>query len=66
MANFGHIPYGQSIVGGLFFNISNLNGCDAPRRHHMKAEEELNTPKIFLVKRNRKCSYVTQTRNVEA
>ncbi len=31
MANFGHIPYGQSVIGSLYFNISNLDGCYVPR-----------------------------------
>ena len=27
-ANYGHIPYGQTIIGGLHFNKTNELGCD--------------------------------------
>ena len=28
IANFGHIPYGQSLGGRLYYNSSNPDGCD--------------------------------------
>jgi hypothetical protein len=26
-ANFGHIPYGQSLIGDIFYDESNPDGC---------------------------------------
>ena len=78
LANFGHIPYGQSLTGLLFFNISNLHGCEEPGAEGLEAwyrrvfgEGEVRDgsgnrmPIIFLVKRSAKCSYVQQVRNVQ-
>jgi len=28
MANFGHIPYGQTLLGRLYFNKENPTGCN--------------------------------------
>jgi hypothetical protein len=72
MANFGHIPYGQSLVGPLHFNASNEDGCDSELdfANDMMEEEWESyqggsvTP-FFLVKHNWDCSYVWQTRNVQ-
>ena len=73
LANFGHIPYGQSLTGLLFFNISNLNGCEEPYSEGVQAwgdrvfgESAERMPVIFLVKRSERCSYVQQVRNVQS
>lgn len=26
-ANFGHIPYGQSLIGQIYFDKTNMDGC---------------------------------------
>jgi hypothetical protein len=26
-ANFGHIPYGQSLIGQIYFDKDNMDGC---------------------------------------
>lgn len=48
----------------MFFNISNLNGCDAPNMN-WRSTFDNDMPTIFLVKRSDRCSYVQQTRNVQ-
>jgi hypothetical protein len=66
MANFGHIPYGQSMIGRVYFNASNADGCIAGTNFTQDFSgdpDEVLSP-IFLVEASKKCSFVTQTRNI--
>jgi len=66
MANFGHIPYGQSMIGRLYFNASNPDGCQAGSNftNDFSGDPDEVLSPIFLVEASGKCSFVTQTRNI--
>lgn len=66
-ANFGHIPYGQSLIGSISYDSNNPKGC----QRMGTGDEELPTvvgeakkTKIVLVDRG-ECSFVTKVRNAE-
>jgi hypothetical protein len=52
LANFGHIPYGQSMDGRLYYNASNPYGCSEYNKitNDVKDENDDKTVPIFLVK----------------
>ena len=66
MSNFGHIPYGQVLVGRLYYNSSNPYGCTKGERftEDFSGDPDDDLSPIFLVERAN-CSFVTQTRNIE-
>lgn len=67
-ANFGHIPYGQSLVGEISYDTKNPTGCEK----YVTTEEdasstdtvEVKKSKIMLVDRG-SCSFVQKVRNAE-
>lgn len=64
-ANYGHIPYGQSIVGRLYYNPDNRLGCDktASFTDDLSGDPDQIISPIFMVDRG-DCSFVTKTRNI--
>lgn len=65
-ANFGHIPYGQSLIGTITFDPKNPTGCakmDATEDTSNDPNETKKT-KIIMVERG-ECSFVQKVRNAE-
>ena len=67
--NFGHIPYGQSLIGNVYYDLDNPDGCDpfSLRQHNKESEDfvdRLTTPIVFVERGN--CSFVDKVRNVES
>lgn len=66
-ANFGHIPYGQSLIGSIYYDTQNVMGC---QRMNLTDDlesiqsEDVKKTKIILVDRG-ECSFVTKVRNAE-
>jgi hypothetical protein len=60
LANFGHIPYGQSMVGRLYYNASNPTGCseNSEFTDDLSGDPDGVVTPIFMVKQGN-CSYVT-------
>lgn len=71
-ANFGHIPYGQSLIGTIYFDQDNPDMCnksDPVSLKEMEAEvldEKTETfpTKIFIAERG-SCTFVNKVRNAE-
>jgi hypothetical protein len=65
-ANFGIIPYGQSIKGRIFFDPNNPLGCktfgEFDFNYNYKKSEVI---PIIIVKRG-ECSFVMKVRNIES
>ena len=71
LSNFGHIPYGQTLIGRLYFNSSNPHGCQKGHgfnkdfvNENDAAHEGHSLSSIIMVERGN-CTYVTQTRNIQ-
>jgi len=71
MGNFGHIPYGQSIVLGLHYNVNDPHGCDKNAKDnldHLSKESDFEdnvvTAFAHMVDRGN-CTFVHQTRNIQ-
>ena len=67
--NFGHIPYGQSIVGHIYYNKSNSLGCKQGEQFtnnytsgHSSSLQVLSLP-VYLVERG-ECHFTTKVRNI--
>jgi hypothetical protein len=69
-ANFGHIPYGQSLIGSIYFDETDPLGCDKVEPSVLEDEivdeivEDTIPTKILLMDRG-ECSFVTKVRNAE-
>ncbi len=68
LGNFGHIVYGSSILGRVYFPSNNKDGCreyvkeDFPDEFYVDEDSDLNP--IILADRGN-CSFVTKVRNIE-
>jgi hypothetical protein len=65
-ANYGHVPYGQSILGNLYFNESNPLGCAKDSEFtdfDFEVSNEVMHSAMVLVDRG-ECTFVTKTRNI--
>jgi len=64
-ANFGYIPYGQTILGHFHFDAANKDGCneyaDADTREIKRSQDV--TPFFFAWRGE--CSFVQKVRNME-
>lgn len=60
-ANFGHIPYGQSLHGRIYFNSSNPTGCEhgSSFTNDLSGDPDNILTPIFMVEATHKCSFVT-------
>lgn len=75
-ANFGHIPYGQSLIGSICYDNTNPQLCSKVTETHNEEGTNVDEPivivdtaapkksKIMLVDRGG-CSFVTKVRNAE-
>ena len=65
-ANFGHIPYGSSISGEVYFDEKNDKGCDkySYRAHSWQGIDAGHISKIFIQRRG-DCPFVQKVRNAE-
>jgi len=64
-ANFGYIPYGQTIMGRMHYHKSNANACeefDLDDKTELERSADLSP--FFLAKRG-DCSFVQKVRNME-
>ena len=61
LADFGHIPYGQSLVGQVVFPEDNEYGCD-PFEDSLTA---YNDPNPIVIIRRGECTFVQKVRNVQ-
>lgn len=71
-ANFGHIPYGQSLIGTIYFDPNNEDMCRRSDPSVLKAmeervsEEKTETfPTKIVIARRGECSFVSKVRNAE-
>lgn len=65
IANFGIIPYGHSLIGKLYYDPENQNGCEKFENFGFTEEDtkDSQTP-IILVHRGN-CTFVKKVRNIE-
>jgi hypothetical protein len=71
-SNFGHIPYGQSLIGTIYYDEKNPDMCGKSDPADLKALEqevvdektETFPTKIFIAKRGQ-CTFVNKVRNAE-
>ena len=69
-ANFGHIPYGQSLIGSISYDPANSKGCNIVEISTIESQGQpaeivdAKKTKIVLVDRGQ-CSFVTKVRNAE-
>lgn len=65
IANFGHIPYGNNIVGKLWYDEDNRDGCgDFTIDINGDGDPDASPSPIVMVERGN-CSFVKKVRNVE-
>lgn len=65
VANFGHIPYGHSIIGRVWFDEQNRDGChDFKINITGEGDPDVTPSPIVLVERGG-CSFVKKVRNIE-
>ena len=65
LANFGNIPYGHSIIGNLWYDPDNANGCEDFKIEITGAgDPDAEASPIVLVKRG-ECPFVKKVRNIE-
>jgi len=65
IANFGRIPYGQSLVGSLVFDLEEGQLSNACQEFDSAYQTVQNSrPRFFVAKRG-ECSFVTKVRNME-
>ena len=70
-ANFGHIPYGHSLIGKIYYDQDNMMGCqkmnmtdNSDSTFDSNDGQDVHKTKILLVDRG-ECSFVTKVRNAE-
>ena len=66
-ANFGHIPYGQSLIGSIYYDPQNAMGCQRMNLTDVSSgvdASDVKKTKIVLIDRG-ECSFVTKVRNAE-
>ena len=63
-ANFGIIPYGHSILGRVFYDPDQPEGCNELQLTTEEGDPDMEPSPIYLVKRGN-CTFVQKVRNVE-
>jgi hypothetical protein len=64
-ANFGYIPYGQTIMGKIHFDETNELACDEfslEDKHELDRTADMSP---FYISRRGQCSFVQKVRNME-
>ena len=65
LANFGNIPYGHSIIGRLWHDVQNQNGCNEfVIDINGFGDPDIEPSPIVIVNRGN-CSFVKKVRNIE-
>jgi len=71
-ANFGHIPYGQSLIGTIYFDEDNEDMCKKSDPTKMKEMEDAVSgdnfetfPTKIIIARRGTCTFVNKVRNAE-
>lgn len=66
LANFGVIPYGHSIIGRIYYDPDNANGCNAFDEfdYSKDPDDDKHPTPIILVDRGN-CTFVKKIRNIE-
>lgn len=68
LGNFGHIMYGSSILGRVYYPLNNTDGCRPYRNEDFPpsffADEESDLNPIIMADRGN-CSFVSKVRNIE-
>lgn len=65
LANFGHTPYGHSIIGNVWYDEENKLGCDDFKIDVTgEGDPDMTPSPIVLVERGN-CAFVKKVRNVE-
>lgn len=65
VANFGHIPYGHSIIGKVWYDEENKNGCHNFKLNITGDGDPDNTPSPIVLVERGGCSFVKKVRNIE-
>ena len=64
-ANYGYVPYGQSMIGNLYFNKSDPLGCNKNSEFtdfDFEIENDLHNAMIMVDRGE--CTFVSKTRNI--
>ena len=62
-ANFGFVPYGQTIMGKMHFDAEHEKACtEFPDDYQLSRTDDV-TP--FMIARRGECSFVQKVRNME-
>jgi hypothetical protein len=68
MGNFGHVLYGSSVLGRVFYPLNNTDACREFVREDFSndffVEEESDLTPLIIAERGG-CSFVTKVRNIE-
>lgn len=68
LGNFGHIMYGSSILGRVYYPLNNTDGCRPYRNEDFPAsffaDEESDLNPIIMADRGN-CTFVSKVRNIE-
>lgn len=65
ISNFGLIPYGHSIIGHVWMDTTNMDGCkEYEKEFDGMFDPDTDPSPIVLVERGN-CSFVTKVRNIE-
>ncbi len=65
LANFGHTPYGHSIIGNVWYSEEEKSGCsEFQMKVTDQGDPDVTPSPIILVERG-DCSFVKKVRNVE-
>ena len=65
MANVGIVPYGHTIIGNLWMDPNNLNGCQEFEQEFDGSFDPDTDPSPIVVVFRGGCSFVTKIRNGE-
>jgi hypothetical protein len=58
-ANFGYIPYGQTIMGRIHFQPTNAYGCDEfNMQNKVELKRSADVSPFYLAKRGGDCTFV--------
>ena len=65
MANFGHFPYGHSIIGRVWHEKGNENGCKEFETEITGEGDPDTSPSPIVIVERGDCSFVKKVRNIE-
>jgi hypothetical protein len=65
LANFGQVPYGHSIIGRVWFDEENPNGCDEFNIEITGEGDPDSSPSPIVLVHRGGCPFVKKVRNIE-